>query len=73
MSVASSMSLKGVNNAGMSGSNYNAAANEQGAIRTATFEDDPLTMIGYKIGDLRIKEDMGQVILPPAPIVHQSE
>jgi hypothetical protein len=56
----------------MSGSNYNAA-NEQGAIRIATFEDDRLSMNGSKIGELRIKGEMEQVKLPPAPITYQSK
>ena len=56
----------------MSGSNYNAA-NEQGAIRVATLEDDGLFMMASKIGDLRIKGDMEQVRLPPAPMTHQSK
>jgi len=56
----------------MSGSNYNAA-NEQGAIRIATFEDDRLSMNGSKIGELRIKGEMEQARLPPAPITHQSK
>lgn len=56
----------------MSGSNYNAA-NEQGAIRIATFEDDRVSINGSKIGDLRIKGDMEQVRLPPAPLTHQNK
>jgi hypothetical protein len=53
----------------MSGSNYNAA-NEQGAIRVATLEDDGLSMKASKIGDLRIKGEMEQARLPPAPMTH---
>jgi hypothetical protein len=56
----------------MSGSNYNAA-NEQGAIRIATLEDDRLSMNASKIGDLRIKGDIEKAMLPPAPMTHQSK